>query len=340
MVDTGGMSFPDGFWLGTMASSVGAEGAAPTSDWSGWEEAGRAPRSADGNGFVTRAADDLALLASHGIRRHRLTLEWARLEPTRGEHDVREVTRYLDVLRTARRLGVEVWVCLHHLSLPGWFSEDERGFLDERMARRVWPGHVDWIAETFGDLVSGWIPMHEPVTYAALAYGEGIVPPGRRDEDDHMTVERAIRAANREAARLLHDGNAPVVCAHGAGVDPEELKLDAEVFDAIGLDHVAVDDGSLLVALRRLAEDIGADIPLAITACGVGTSDEDERAGKLTASLAQVQEAISEGLDVRGFFYRTAIDGYEWHDGFNVSWGLFDRDRNPRPALDVLRDET
>ncbi|MEY2462416.1 MAG: beta-glucosidase, partial [Acidimicrobiaceae bacterium] len=286
MVDTGGMSFPDGFWLGTMASSVGAEGAAPTSDWSGWEEAGRAPRSADGNGFVTRAADDLALLASHGIRRHRLTLEWARLEPTRGEHDVREVTRYLEVLRTARRLGVEVWVCLHHLSLPGWFSEDERGFLDERMARRVWPGHVDWIAETFGDLVSGWIPMHEPVTYAALAYGEGLVPPGRRDEDDHMTVERAIRGANREAARLLHDGNAPVVCAHGAGVDPEELKLDAEVFDAIGLDHVAVDDGSLLVALRRLAEDIGADIPLAITACGVGTSDEDERAGKLAASLA------------------------------------------------------
>jgi beta-glucosidase len=330
------MTLPEGFWLGTMASSVGAEGAAPTSDWGGWERDGRAPSSADGNGFVTRAADDLALLATHGITRHRLTLEWARLEPRRGEHDVREVTRYLEVLRAARRAGVDIWACLHHLSLPGWFSEDERGFLDERMARRVWPAHVDWAAETFGDLVSGWVPMHEPITYAALAYRDGVAPPGRHDEDDHRTVERAISLANREAARLLRDGRAPVVCAHATGIEPDELKLDAEVFDVIGLDHPATDDGSLLAALRRLALDVGADVAFAVTACGVATNDEDERAAKVEAALDQVHEAIDEGVDVRGFFHRTAVDGYEWHDGFNAHWGLFDRDRNPRPALEVL----
>jgi beta-glucosidase len=299
--------------------------------------AGRAPSSADGNGFVTRAADDLALLATNGIRCHRLTLEWARLEPTRGAHDVREVTRYLEVLRAARRAGVEIWACLHHLSLPGWFSEDERGFLDERMARRVWPSHVDWVAETFGDLVAGWVPMHEPLTYAALAYRDGVAPPGRHDEDDHRTVERAIGLANREAARLLHDGRAPVVCAHAPGVEPDELKLDSEVFDAIGIDHAATDDGSLLLALRRIAEEVGTDVPYAVTACGVATNDEDERATKVEAALSQVREAIDEGIDVRGFFHRTAVDGYEWHDGFNARWGLFDRDRNPRPALDVVR---
>jgi beta-glucosidase len=331
------MDLPDGFWLGTMASSVGAEGAAPTSDWGGWEVEGRAPSSGDGNGFATRAAEDLELFSSHGIRAHRLTLEWARLEPTRGEHDVREVTRYLDVLRAARRAGVEIWACLHHLSLPGWFSEDERGFLEERMARRVWPAHVDWVAETFGDLVAGWVPLHEPYTYAALAYRDGVAPPGRHDEDDHRTVERAIANANREAARLLKDGRAPVLCAHAPGIAPDDLKLDAEVFDAIGLDHPAADDGSLLDALRRLADDVGAEVPLAVTACGWGTADEDEQATRLEASLAQVDDAIRDGIDVKGFFHRTAIDGYEWHDGFGAHWGLFDRDRNPRPALEVLK---
>jgi beta-glucosidase len=87
-----------------------------------------------------------------------------------------------------------------------------------------------------------------------------------------------------------------------------------------------------------VAEDVGSDVAFAVTACGVATNDEDERASKVEASLAQVRDAIDEGIDVRGFFHRTAIDGYEWHDGFNARWGLFDRDRNPRPALDALRD--
>ena len=45
------MTFPDGFWWGTAASSTQAEGAAPRSDWWAWEQAGRAPRSGEGNGF-------------------------------------------------------------------------------------------------------------------------------------------------------------------------------------------------------------------------------------------------------------------------------------------------
>ena len=36
-------AFPEGFWWGTGASSTQTEGAAPTSDWYRWEQAGRAP---------------------------------------------------------------------------------------------------------------------------------------------------------------------------------------------------------------------------------------------------------------------------------------------------------
>jgi hypothetical protein len=39
---------------------------------------------------------------------------------------------------------------------------------------------------------------------------------------------------------------------------------------------------------------------------------------------------------VRGAFVLPAVDGYEWHRGFDAQLGLFDRDRNPRPALDAL----
>jgi beta-glucosidase len=321
----------------TGASPLGAHGGAPRSDWSGWEAAGRAPASADGNGFATNGAADLALLAERGIAAHRMTIEWARLEPYPGQWDVREEQRYRAILEAGRRAGIAVWVCLHHLSLPGWFSEDERGFLDERMARRVWPAHVDRVASTLGDLVAGWIPIDQPSTYAAAAFRDGTVPPGRTSEDDHRTGLTALRLANREAARLLGGGAAPVACAHAAGEPADELKLDAEVFDRIGLALPADTGAGVVTALRRVVEQLDDEtVPLAITACGAGTNDEDERAEKVTAVVGQVDEATANGAAVHEVFWWTAIDGYEPATGFAVPWGLFDRDRNPRPALNAF----
>jgi hypothetical protein len=39
---------------------------------------------------------------------------------------------------------------------------------------------------------------------------------------------------------------------------------------------------------------------------------------------------------VVGAFHLPAIDGYEWHRGFDARLGLFDRDRVPKDALGPL----
>src|SRR5271154_3192201 len=93
------MQWPDGFMWGTGASSTQCEGAAPASDWWHWERDGHAPRSGDGNGFGSRYADDFALLAELGLTHHRLSIEWARVEPAPGVHDERAVAHYRDMLR-------------------------------------------------------------------------------------------------------------------------------------------------------------------------------------------------------------------------------------------------
>ena len=203
------MRWPEGFLWGTGASSTQCEGAAPASDWWDWERAGRAPISGDGNGFAKRYAEDFRLLAGLGLRHHRLSIEWARIEPEEGVRDPAAVSHYRDVLRAARDAGMVPWVCLHHFTLPRWFAR-KRGFLVERNRTESWRRHVDFIAETYGDLVGGWQPVNEMNIWPLLAYRGTGFPPGTNDRADRALASEQIHLATAEAAvRLRHTG-APV----------------------------------------------------------------------------------------------------------------------------------
>jgi beta-glucosidase len=367
---------------GTGASSTQCEGAAPASDWARWEDLGRAPASGDGNGFATRYAEDFRLLADLGLTHHRLSIEWARLEPVEGQHDLAVVEHYRNVLTAARTAGVEPWVCLHHFTLPGWFGDDIGGFRDERAGRYHWSRHVDWCAETFGDLVAGWKPVNEPVWYAVSGFLGGGFPPGRHDVDDYRVVREAILRANADAARLLRGAGAPVATIHGlmpvyaADSTPEAraaaARVDAaiwnswtapellEPFDLIGFSYYSASavrgdgrlvpyppdakvgpmgyapwSGGLGEVLHRLAGELPG-LPLLVSEHGVGTTDDSWRVDILRDSLAEVEQAIADGVDVRGFFHWTAVDNYEWLHGYTVPFGLFDRDRSARDSAALL----
>jgi beta-glucosidase len=205
--------FPDGFMWGTGASSLQTDGAPPASDWWSWEEAGRVPRSDDGNGFAVDFADDLRRFAALGLTHHRLSLDWARLEPQQGRHDAGAVEYYRAVLSEARDAGVNAWACLHHFDLPRWFV-DEGGFVDDRARSLHWARHVDWIGETFGDLIGGWKPINEPVAYAMLGWLNGRIPPGRADFAGFAEALEAVLLANHEAWRLLRSGVQPTCTIH------------------------------------------------------------------------------------------------------------------------------
>jgi beta-glucosidase len=90
--------------------------------------------------------------------------------------------------------------------------------------------------------------------------------------------------------------------------------------------------------LDRLAQLLPG-IPLLVAEYGIGTGDDSQRAAYLERGLQVTSEAIARGIDVRGFFHWTAVDNYEWLHGFDVQFGLIDRDRNVRPSASVLQRE-
>ena len=311
-------------WWGTAAAATQCEGAAPRADWAAWEAEGWVPPSGDGNGFRTRYADDFALLAERGVAHHRLTIEWARLEPTPGRWDEDEEAHLRRVLDAAQDAGVAAWACLLHGSAPGWFTDDQRGWLDDKAATLTWPRHVDRVAEALGDLVAGWVPIHEPNLQARLGYGDGTFPPGRRSEDDQRDARAALRAAEAEAARLLRGGGAPVAVTAHPG-EPAEDRDDLLVVSG------PIDE--LETSLEQVADATPDRGILVVTADPAG---EDDRAERLRRAATSVADAHRDGLRIMGAFHLPAIDGYEWHRGFGARLGLFDRDRNPKDALGAL----
>jgi beta-glucosidase len=220
------VKWPDGFWWGTGASSTQCEGAAPQSDWWAWEHDGHAPISGSGNDFATRFAEDFALLADLGLTHHRLSLEWARLEPEEGVHDATAIAHYRQILEAASAAGVSPWVCLHHFTLPAWFAR-RGGFLDPAGRTTFWARHVAFVADTFGDLVAGWQPVNETNYYARGAYGGRGWPPGHDDRNEVATVEIEIQLAAAEAAVRLKQTGAPVASIFG--LSPIVLQDDHEL---------------------------------------------------------------------------------------------------------------
>ena len=199
---------------GTGASSTQCEGAAPHSDWIEWERADNAPASLNGNDFGTRYAEDFALLNELGLTHHRLSIEWARIEPSEGVYDQHAIRHYRDMLIAAHSAGIQPWVCLHHFTLPKWFA-DFGGFLVENNRVTYWTRHVDFVANTFGDLVFGWQPVNETNYYPAATYlGRGWSP-GHNDIEEYRTVSQQINLATAEAAVRLKQTGKPVASIFG-----------------------------------------------------------------------------------------------------------------------------
>ncbi|HET7585376.1 MAG TPA: glycoside hydrolase family 1 protein [Gemmatimonadaceae bacterium] len=91
--------------------------------------------------------------------------------------------------------------------------------------------------------------------------------------------------------------------------------------------------------LRRFAR---YGVPLLVTENGIATTDEELRASFLCAHLEELAGAVRDGVDVRGYFYWSLLDNFEWTQGTEARFGLFHVDfdtqeRRSRPALDRYR---
>ena len=56
--------------------------------------------------------------------------------------------------------------------------------------------------------------------------------------------------------------------------------------------------------------------------------EDAQRIRYLAAHLQQVKDALSDGVDVRGYMYWSSFDNFEWAYGYTPTFGLIGIDRD------------
>ena len=210
----GDVEFPKDFFFGTASSDFQTTGGNGASDWVGHIATFKPPQVGPGVGsdFLHHYTEDFDQAREIGIQMHRISLEWARLEPHEGQWDWQAVEQYRRIFRALKRRGIEPMICLNHFTLPAWFAE--KGGWSSPDAARYYGRYARFVATTIGAPlgIRWWLTFNEPQITLKEAYIMGAAPPyfalkGIRDEEGVRALIRAstnLVDSHRAAYQQIH----------------------------------------------------------------------------------------------------------------------------------------
>ncbi len=78
---------------------------------------------------------------------------------------------------------------------------------------------------------------------------------------------------------------------------------------------------------RPVIDEVAAyGLPIIITENGIADAMDVDRPRFLLDHLYALEQAIQDGVDIRGYFHWSLVDNFEWAGGFCPRFGLFDVD--------------
>ena len=95
---------------------------------------------------------------------------------------------------------------------------------------------------------------------------------------------------------------------------PGEIKTD--------MDYASYPEG-FYRAIKTVSQ---FGVPIYITENGIADAKDDRRAQFISQYLYVVSKAISEGYDIKGYYYWSLLDNFEWSLGYDMKFGLYSVD--------------
>ncbi len=395
--------FPDDFFWGAASASYQVEGGIENTDWAQAAREGKVPVCGEACDHYNRYEEDFDIIKSLGHDAHRMSVEWARIEPEEGKFNMEAIEHYQRVARALQKRGIHPGITLWHFTLPLWFSE--RGGFERDDAPEIFARYCAFVVEHLKQYCHHYATMNEPIVFASNGWLRGSWPPfkrftltdmvsitnsGRQHEAKYQkgikpfflylkVVKNLTRAHNRayeEIKKVLLASDVSVVkhviLFHSNGNPFNKLvakfmnwwwthRFMKRVYlkcDSIGLNyyfHKKFGDTATYAktdmdwdiypegihdALMMLTR---YELPLFVAESGIADSKDDRRADYITRQVQAMWQAIQDGADVRGHFYWSLLDNYEWALGFEKRFGLVEVDyktqkRTVRPSAYVYKE--
>ena len=163
--------------------------------------------------------------------------------------------------------------------------------------------------------------------FQAFAFWDHLLAETAHHTFNRFVLNEFLGGARREASTFLgvnYYGRARLnhfqALVPTNGVPPERLEALGIVSDDMFERH-PTGFGKLL---KRFHQRYG--LPIYITEHGAASADQDFRIRDLTLHLRELCQAMNGGVDVRGFFYWSLLDNFEWQFGYTKKFGLLSVD--------------
>jgi beta-glucosidase len=320
---------------------------------------------------------DIGLIADLGFGAYRFSIEWSRIEPEDREFSRAALEHYRRMLGECHERGLEPVVTFHHFTTPRWVSArggwTEPGTADlfARFCERACAHLGDLISiactinepnivATFGYLTGVFPPgLRDPAArlaandvfvtahrkaIEAIKGGPGNAPVGITlamtdyqsvdgGEDELERIRASMEDFFLEAAR--GDDFIGVQTYTRARIGPSG-ELGPEPGAETTLMGYEFYPQALEATIRRAWRHTNG-VPVIVTENGIGTDDDDRRIAYVTTALHGVRRCLDDGIDIRGYFYWSALDNFEWALGYRPTFGLVAVDRatqrrSPKPS--------
>ncbi|MEK7161498.1 MAG: family 1 glycosylhydrolase, partial [Patescibacteria group bacterium] len=195
------LKFPEHFLWGTASSAYQTEGNNINADWWAWENSekrknfvkNRRPNpeqyiSGEATDFFSRFEEDFSIARHLNHNAIRFGLEWSRIEPEEGRFDQSAINIYEKMLQSAKANGLQIFLTLHHFTLPLWLAK--KGGFSKKENIIYFLRYSEMVARRFSDYVDFWLTFNEPEVYATHSYLLGIFP------HQNKSFIKALRVVN------------------------------------------------------------------------------------------------------------------------------------------------
>ncbi|MEJ5221022.1 MAG: family 1 glycosylhydrolase, partial [Tepidiforma sp.] len=208
------LSFPEGFQWGVATASYQIEGAVQEDDRGVtiWDTFVRQPGKVQNGDTGDVACDhyhrfreDVELMARLGIQTYRFSLAWARIYPFgRGAVNEKGLAFYDRLIDALLEKNIQPAVTLYHWDLPQ--ALQDTGGWTNREVVEAFAAYAKTAFDRFGDRVTRWITLNEPIVFTEMGHRTGVMAPGMRDLGAYSRAIHHALLAHGRAVQVFREG--------------------------------------------------------------------------------------------------------------------------------------